>query len=485
MFILRNMLMSDKFQKQAQKLKSNLVKFLNKDLSKSFKLEMRKKIRRSYSRKKGRKINNFLFSILVLCILILGFTFGGFFAKDLYLWVKSLDIVQKLPFFSQSQQSSQSESSQPQPEASEYIPQTTQEEAIIRVVKEVSPAVVTIIITKDLPVFKKYYEDPFSDLPDFFDFPELKIPQYRQKGTEKKTIGGGTGFIVSKDGLILTNRHVVLDESANYTVITNDGEKYDAKVLAKDPFQDLAIIQIENEKTIDGQGEFFQESFSIVNLGNSDSLQIGQTVITIGNALGEFRNTVSVGVISGLGRTITASGGGLVETLEDVIQTDAAINKGNSGGPILNLKGEVIGVNVAMAETAQNIGFSIPINKAKRDIEQVKAIGKIVYPFLGVRYVLINSEIKEEQNLSVNKGALILKGDSGEPAVVADSVADKAGLQENDIILEVNNEEVSPQNSLSKIIREYQPQDKVSLKILRGDEEITINVILGEKTSEE
>ncbi len=371
-----------------------------------------------------------------------------------------------------------------------YIPQTSQEEKIIGAVKKVSPAVVSIIISKDMPVYEKYYENPPKGYEEFFGpVPELKIPQYRQNGTEKKEIGGGTGFIVSKDGLVLTNKHVVLGEDVEYTVLTNDVRKFSAKVLAKDPVQDLAIMKIEQEETTDGQGAVVLKPFPMVTLGDSDKLQTGQTVIAIGNALGEFRNTVSVGVVSGLGREITASGGDFVESLEDVIQTDAAINKGNSGGPLLNLKGEVIGINTAMALEAQSIGFTIPINKAEKDIEQVRSSGKIVYPFLGVRYVLINEEIKKENNLSVDYGALIVKSDKGEPAIMPDSAAEKAGLKEGDIILELNNEKITAQNTLSKMIAEYNPGDEVVLSILRpaspagGDEdEITVKVVLGERS---
>ncbi len=332
----------------------------------------------------------------------------------------------------------------------EYFPQVSQEEAVIRVVKDVSPAVVTIIISKDLPVFEK--------------------------------IGGGTGFIVSKEGLILTNKHVVLNEDAEYAVFTSDGRKFLAKVLARDPFQDLAIMEIEQEKTVNDEGEVITKSFPVINIGNSDQLQSGQTVIAIGNALGEFRNTVSVGVISGLGREITAAGGGFVEILEDVIQTDAAINRGNSGGPLLNLKGEVIGINTAMASGAQSIGFAIPINKAEKGIEQVKTLGKIVYPFLGIRYVLINEEVKKENNLSVDYGVLILKGDKGQSAVQPDSAAEKAGLREEDILLEFNNEKITIENTLAKVIMKYNPGDEVVLKILRGEEEIIVEVVLGERT---
>ncbi|MCK4520264.1 trypsin-like peptidase domain-containing protein [Candidatus Parcubacteria bacterium] len=411
----------------------------------------------------------FLFRILILSILVsslFGFLAGGFFSYYFYQEVKDylseLDI--EIPETEKIIEKHITEK--------EYIPQTTQEEKIIKVVEENAPAVVSIIITKDVPVIEQYFIDPFGE-----DWPfEIQIPEYRQKGFEKQEIGGGTGFIISKDGMILTNKHVVLDKEADYTVFTNDGRSFPAKVLARDPVQDLAIIKIQgNEKLIK------EKPFIMVKLGNSSNLQIGQTVIAIGNALGEFRNTISVGVISGLGRTITASGGGLVEILEDVIQTDAAINKGNSGGPLLNLKGEVIGINTATVIGAQSIGFAIPVNNAKKDIEQVKAIGKIVYPFLGVRYVLINEKIKEEQGLSVDYGILIVPGKQGESAIFPDSPAETAGLKEGDIILEFNNEKISISNSLAKIILKHNPGDKVKLKILSGDKERTIWVILSER----
>lgn len=354
-----------------------------------------------------------------------------------------------------------------------YLPQTSQEEAVIKAVKEVSPAVVSIIITKDVPKLKLYYEDPFKEFEQFFGQPfEFEVPQYKQEGTEKKEIGGGTGFIVSEDGMILTNGHVVSDKEAEYTVLTNDGKKYPAKVLARDSIRDLALIKIENQEI----------PFPTIKLGDSDKLQIGQTVIAIGNALGEFRNTVSVGVISGLGRTVTAGGGGMIETLEDVIQTDAAINRGNSGGPILNLKGEVIGVNFAMAEAAENIGFAIPINKAKKDIEQVKTLGKIVYPFLGVRYVLITENIQKENNLPVDYGAWVRKGTGGETAIFPGSAAEKVGLKEGDIILEFNGEKITLENTLAKIIMKYNPGDKMDLKILREGKEKIFEVTLEERS---
>ncbi len=346
----------------------------------------------------------------------------------------------------------------------EYQPQTTQEEKIIQAVENVSPVVVSIIVTKDVKVLEEYWISPFEEFP-------FQIPEYREK-IEKKELGGGTGFIVSGEGMILTNSHVVSDEEADYTVFTNDGKNYPAQVLARDTFRDLAVIKIESQK-----------SFPVAKLGDSDKLQIGQTVIAIGNALGEFRNTVSVGVISGLGRTVTASGGGVIETLEDVIQTDAAINRGNSGGPLLNLKGEVIGVNFAMAEAAENIGFAIPVNKAKKDIEQVKTLGKIVYPYLGVYYCLIDEEVQKEYSLSVDYGAWIGRDRYCQPyekAVVEGTAAAKAGLKEGDIILEFDGQKITTENSLAKIIMEYDPGDKVVLKILREGKERIIQVTLDE-----
>ena len=365
----------------------------------------------------------------------------------------------------------------------EYVPQTTQEQKIIDAVKLVSPSVVSIVITKDVPIIEQYFANPFEEFFGQGSPFRFQVPQYRQKGTEKKEIGGGSGFIVSADGYVVTNKHVVLDDEADYTVFTNDGKSYPAKVLAKDPLQDLAILKIDQEQIVDLTGAFTARPFMSVSLGDADTLQIGQSVIAIGNALGEFRNTVSVGVISGLGRTITASGGAnFVETIEDVIQTDAAINKGNSGGPLLNLAGEVIGINTATVLDAQNIGFAVTINKVKRDIEQVRSVGKITYSFLGVRYVLITEAIAKDRDLPVTYGALIEKGDNATPAVTAGSAAEKAGMQERDIILEFNGERVTADNSLAKLIQKYNPKDTVVVKILRGDEEKILQVTLGERS---
>src|SRR3989344_4463771 len=288
-----------------------------------------------------------------------------------------------------------------------YIP-IGYEAQLVNIVKKVSPAVVSIAITKNVPIIEQYFINPFGNDPFFQQFfgDQLKIPQYRQKGTKKQEVGGGSGFIISTSGLILTNKHVVSDVEAEYTVLTNDGKKYSAQVLARDPIQDLAVLRIDANR------------LTTIPLADSDKVDVGQIAIAIGNSLGEFKNTVNVGVVSGIGRTIVASGGGATETLQNVIQTDASINPGNSGGPLLNLKGEVVGINTAIAQGAQNIGFAIPINQAKRDINDVISKGKIVTPYFGVRYATITSALKEEKKLSFDYGALVIKGDQGEQAVI-------------------------------------------------------------------
>jgi len=344
-----------------------------------------------------------------------------------------------------------------------------QDELVVAVVKRVSPAVVSIVATKNVPVVERFFVNPFGDDPFFREFfGDFGVPQFRERGTERQEVGAGTGFVISADGLILTNKHVVADGGADYTVFLNDGAKIPAKILARDPVQDLAVLKIE------------RSGLSAVALGDSSAIAIGQTVIAIGNALGEFSNTVSVGVISGLQRSVIAAGGGGPEELQELIQTDAAINPGNSGGPLLNLAGEVIGINVAMASGAENIGFAIPINKAKRDIESVRSTGRISYPFLGIRYVLVTKEVQAERGLPVDFGALVIGG-QGEPGVVKGSPADKAGLREGDIIREFNGERIEPTRTLASLISKYKVGDTVTLNIQRGAETFTVSAELEER----
>lgn len=371
----------------------------------------------------------------------------------------------------------------------EKIPAVTQkvqveeESATINAVKKVQPAVVSIVVTQDLKNLYQRYNLPFEEpfFKKFFEEFGIEAPtpkeetQPKEEDIEKQKIGGGTGFIISSDGLILTNRHVVSYDSADYTVITDDEKKYEAKILAVDPVNDVAIVKI------DATG------LPTVELGDSDSLQIGQTVIAIGYALGEYHNTVTKGVVSGLGRAITAGGyGQALEKLENVIQTDAAINPGNSGGPLVNLLGQVVGINTAMDVQGQLIGFAIPINDAKDDIESVKKEGKIVKPFIGIRYQIINKAIAKANNLPYDYGALVVRGKKeDELAVIPGSPADKAGITENDIILELNGKKITEKDNLVKLLQKYKVGDEVTLKIWHKGEEKEVKIKLEErKTSE-
>jgi len=325
-----------------------------------------------------------------------------------------------------------------------------------------------------MPVYEEYYYSPFG---------ELKIPQYKQEGTKQKEVGSGTGIIVSEDGMVLTNKHVVAEEGVNYTVMTKQGKKYSAEVLATDPFQDIALLQIQGVRDLDDGGQV-QEDFPAIDLGDSDNLRIGQYALTIGNALGEFKNTVSVGVISGLDRSITASGAGKIQTMEGLIQTDAAVNQGNSGGPLVNLQGEVIGINTAMAQSAENIGFAIPINKAKRAVKQVKETGEIAYPFLGIHYTMVNEELQQHYDLEVDYGAWIGRNRAGQEtdqAIVEDSVADEAGLRSGDIIIKFDGQKLTTENTLADVIMNYSPGDVVKLRVLRNGIYKTMEITLGER----
>lgn len=358
-----------------------------------------------------------------------------------------------------------------------YKPVIDYEQAVVAAVEKASPAVVSIIVSKDLPVIEQCPYNPFSDLPpEFRQFfgEQFEFSQPCQKGTKRQEIGGGSGFVISQDGLIVTNKHVVSDKEASYTVLTNDGKKFEAEVLARHPSLDIAVIKIK---------PLAESVLSVVSLGDSDSIKLGQTAVAIGNALGEFRNTVSVGVISGLARTVTAQGGGSVETIEGVIQTDAAINQGNSGGPLLNLKGEVIGINTAMVSGAQNIGFALSINQVKKAIESVKGTGKISVPYLGVRYFKITPELAKKENLSVENGALI-RGNEESPGIIPDSPAKKAGLQAEDIIVELNGEKIDQDHSLAYLIQKYNVGERITLKILRDGKEMTLQATLEERPKE-
>lgn len=339
-------------------------------------------------------------------------------------------------------------------------------EQIKQVVKKVTPAVISIVITKDLPKIEGFYKMPVNGK-------QYMVPKFKKGEKEAVKIGGGSGFFVSANGVVLTNSHVVQDPKAKYTAfLDHETEtKRELAVIARDPIHDIAICKIEGN------------DFPYLELGGSGELELGEYVVAVGNALGEFSNTVSLGIISGLSRFITAQHGDQkhTERLRGLIQTDAAINPGNSGGPLVNLEGKVIGLNTAVVFGAQNIGFSIPIDQAKKDLEEVSQYGHVRIPFLGVRYLILDEKMQKENKLPVDYGALIMRETLGETAVVPKSSAAKAGLQEFDIILEMDGKKITPELTIQDIMQEHKIGDKVKIKILREKKEYEIDLELEEK----
>lgn len=279
--------------------------------------------------------------------------------------------------------------------------------------------------------------------------------------------GAGTGIIVGANGYIVTNKHVV-EGADTVSVVLSNGTSYDnVKVIGTDPLNDVAFLKIPNVSDLPA-----------AELGDSKTIRIGQRVIAIGNALGQYQNTVTSGIISGTGRPVSAqSSNGVLETLNDLIQTDAAINSGNSGGPLLNLKGQVIGINTAVAEGAQSIGFSIPVAAVKGMLKGVLAGGNVEHPYLGIAYVSITPDVASERKLPVKKGSYVVSSNDS-PAIVIGGPADKAGVKENDIITKVNGVEIGDIGSVSSLVAEYSVGDTIKLTILRDGKAITLDVTL-------
>lgn len=333
---------------------------------------------------------------------------------------------------------------------------------ITQIAKDVEPSVVSITATTT------------TQSSGFFGF-----SQPIQQQSE------GTGIIISSNGLILTNRHVVPAGTTSVSVTLNNGTQLNnvsvvGRTSTKDSL-DIAILKINNAN---GQ------QLTPAVIGNSSQVQVGDGVVAIGNALGQFQNTVTSGIISGYGRNISASAGGgtnifglpasnTSENLTDMFQTDAAINEGNSGGPLVNLNGQVIGVNTAIASNSQNIGFAIPINEVKGLIKEVITTGKFERPFLGVRFVPLNDGVAKQYKLKVNNGAYIPKGSSSSPSIIPGSAAAKAGLKPGDIIVKVNNSPVNYRNDLTTLIDLYEPGTTIKLTVLRGSSTKVLTAKLG------
>lgn len=276
-------------------------------------------------------------------------------------------------------------------------------------------------------------------------------------------------MIVGSEGYILTNRHVV-ENARQLQIILGDGTTYeDIEIVATDPLNDLAFLKISGASDLPA-----------LELGDSTTVRVGQRVIAIGNSLGQYQNTVTSGIISGTGRPVMAQGGsGNVETLTDLLQTDAAINPGNSGGPLLNTSGQVIGVNTAVAADAEGIGFAIPINAAKGLLKQVLKGNDAKRAYLGVRFVPVDAALAKRYELNVNRGAYITS-ESGQSAVISDGPAAQAGLREGDVITAIGEVEVGPRGGVSSLIAEYAPGDRVEITYLRGGQERNTTVTLGE-----
>lgn len=327
----------------------------------------------------------------------------------------------------------------------------TEESVVTNVVESVSPSVVTVSI--QTPKKRVLEFDPFSGF------------RSRIEGGQPQDIG--SGFIVSSDGTIITNKHVVSDTSASYKVITSDNKEYEVKKISRDPSNDLAVLKIEATNLVP------------VEMGESGNLKVGQFVIAIGTALGEFRSTVTTGVISGLGRGITAGSvfEGFVEKLDNVIQTDAAINPGNSGGPLLNSGGQVIGVNVAVAQGAENIGFAIPINTVKDALDTFGKTGNFASkPFLGVEYQMVPEQTAVLNN--VVQGAYVANVVSGSPA-------QKAGIEVGDIITKFDGQEIKDgKNDLADVIKSRKAGQSVDVEFWRDGEVKKVTVTLSEFSQE-
>ncbi len=335
--------------------------------------------------------------------------------------------------------------------------------AITEIAKKVCPAAITIVASKDLPKIEGFYSFSYGGN-------DVTLPKFEKDAKEKTKVGGGSGFIVSSDGYVITCNHVVADDQCEYTVIMGPNEKYQAQILAKDPLVDLAVLKIE------------KNNLPFVKMGDSNKIMLGETVIAIGNSLGEFDDTISLGIVSGLSRKITAYAGHEgAACLRGLIQTDAAINPGNSGGCLVNLDCEAVGINTAMVMGAQNIGFAIPINYAKSMLDEVKKFGKIKRPFLGLRYFILNDQVAKQNKLPVGYGALIVRERLGEPAIVKGSPAEEAGLQEFDIILECDKEKITEDNNLGDILRKHKVEDEITFLILRDGQQMTLSAQLAEK----
>ncbi len=339
-------------------------------------------------------------------------------------------------------------------------------------IKKATPAIVTIIISKNIRAVKEEIAAEFLAMPQLGQPQQpIDIPPEAIDARGMVKIGSGSGFFVDPSGIILTNKHVIADPQAEYTVITNNDDHFPAELVARDPINDVAIIRIK------------ATGVPILNLGDSTRIELGQPVLAIGNALGLFKNTVSSGIISGLSRAIQAAPDPAMppQEMRGLIQTDTAINPGNSGGPLMSLRSHVIGINAAIVFGAQNLSFAIPINAAKRDLEDVQKFGKIKRPLLGLRYICIDEAMQEKMKLPVDYGALVMGQGHVAPGVIPQSPAAHAGLKEKDIIMECNGIKIENGKTPQDFLEELSVGDVLKLTVLRGTKKFTVPITLAER----
>lgn len=334
-----------------------------------------------------------------------------------------------------------------------------EESATIHVVERVAPAVASIALRRNLSDVRR----------GVFLFEEEEVED------ELVDVGAGTAFFVTTEGLLLTNRHVVDTDDVQIFVITQEGDEHEAEVVARDTLYDVAVLRVISEVPEGG--------FPVVELDPEDDIQIGQTVIAIGNALSEFSNTVTKGIVSGKDRRLIAGGNAGTELIQEAIQTDAAINPGNSGGPLINLLGQVVGINTAVSSRGNDLGFAIPISVGRKVIEDVEEYGRIVRPWIGIRYrMLTNANAEALGFAKLQRGAYILpEEDSGAPGVLSDSPASDAGLKEGDVIVKLDGELLGEEDNLATVLNRYRPGDTIELEVLREGDTIGTHVVtLGE-----
>lgn len=329
---------------------------------------------------------------------------------------------------------------------------SSESQLINNIVKDVGPSVVSIDVTST------------GSQTDFFGYSR----QTRQESA-------GTGFIISEGGIVVTNRHVIPGGSSKVSITLSDGTTLsDVSIIGRTSASDsldVAFLKINNSKG---------KKLKAVTLGDSSKVEVGDKVVAIGNALGQFQNTVTSGIISGHGRSVQAGDGSSsqTETLQDLFQTDAAINQGNSGGPLVNMNGEVIGINTAIAGNAQNIGFAIPINDLKGLIDSVLTKGKLIRPYLGVRYVALTDDGAAQLDLKTKRGAYVTPSEGGQSSILSGSPAAKAGIKDGDIIVKVNGTSIDQDNSLTSLLNQHKVGDKVTLTIIRDGKTITLTATL-------